>query len=182
MKKVINFWMVATLLAFCGGVFFSCSKDEENDGKGGEEFCEVAINGNTYTYKGGAIEGAGEFKGKQLLYKQTEEFTCQVHLVFNGFNNNFKNSTPGTYKVINDHYSEGKNLDLAVSMYSNDHSTFFKLSSGGVHNVTEVKFVKTNSNDESEYSVSGNFSCEYKHENGKTFTITGKYKTKVRVN
>jgi hypothetical protein len=195
MKKVINFWSLAMVVAMCVSVS-SCSRDNDensNGNSGGSEFIELTINEKTYTNNpiimGGA--GFGSCKGRQLFAEDAGgEYYCLIELNYSRYNSDFQNSTPGTYRIISfefdysrlEHKYKATNLDLLVDFSIYGTGKTFELISG-VHNVTEIKFINTDSNSKSKYSVSGNFSCEHRNsQTGKTYTTTGRYKTTVEVN
>jgi hypothetical protein len=189
MKRILNFWSVAMVIALCVG-FSSCEKDDDElEGGGSGDFIEVTINGETY--KDDVLGWFGfdtsPVSADNIFQQETANFFCDIYLSFYKNNSSFKNSTPGTYRVIGsweDFFDKTeKNFDLLL-LFNNDNPSYreFQLQSGAVHNVTDIKFIKVNTDGSSKYAVSGNFSCQHKDQKtGEIYNTTGKYRYTVTV-
>lgn len=186
MKKTINFWLLAMLLAVCVG-FSSCSNDDEGGGNG--EYYEFTINGKTDKSKLVAYDvftNGTMTAWASANVVETADCEFQFSLNYHASKANFDQSgKPGSYKV-----SLGDGFDWRTSLPVGNHFEFFiglneeyALVSAGTHNVTEVKFDKEDKDKgKYYYFVAGTISCQAKsQDNGTTLNITGKYRIRIEV-
>ena len=146
----------------------------------GADMIEVTINGKTFKETNIGFFGFDDEPSYMNLYQsENADYQISIYIVYDKFNEIFKKSTTGEYRVIEDEPSNieyEKNLDLAVLIGSSSKYQPFKLQPGSKHTVNSITSKGTDKDGNNEYMINATFSCIYINtENNSTYTISGKY-------
>lgn len=166
----------------------SCRKESDSN------FLEVTIAGKTYrgeslindiNGEGGKVlcdskAGVESFAGEM----ETTEFRFDIYLYHYLVDTVFQKSVPGNFEVTNINFEgfEGFcNLDLAASFKDKVPIDDFGVlqTVNRSHSVSGIKKY-SETEDNSVYLVTGNFTCTFMTSVNKIYSVTGKYQTSVR--
>jgi hypothetical protein len=167
----------------------SCKKKETKS-----NFLEVTIDGKTYRDERPFGVSLGEYIGDFCESKPDQGwyimeidltslyFAADIACYENDID--FNQSTTGSYQIVDKNFYLSPCLsNLDIVLYFNDNTVpgdvgLALQSEGRVHTITSITAYDQSDVDVS-YSINGTFSCTFKNNQNRTYSISGKYQTTI---
>jgi hypothetical protein len=190
--KTRTLFLLATLYLLIA----SCSK---SDNPGGDDNSYIELNVNGVKYRDDISSFGSGFSGfttcaskegfqQYLTTIETSNFEAEFYLLHLMNDNDFKSSTPGTYRIVEEkYYGLGEprctnNFDMFLTFLDKKQSQQYCSldQSGNTNKVERITLLKTTTQEKT-YSVEGSFNATVTNAIGTKYKLDGKYKVIVSV-